>query len=271
MNICRTTVVLVLLVLLAAIGAGCTGTSPSASPATPVRGASTTASPSATPVITSAPQTQTIAAAAPARNIPTVFTGSYHWAEYRNNMSTTMPPNPRFQWETQNRVERSLCTWQGNPAVCYKTTQTGDYSEWVGGKLVDTKNGESILAGETYGTDSDTLLAGTLTDTIKGVPQRPVDLTAEKPYRREDRPNGLMGISPFSEMNITLTFEGTEKISVPAGTFPEARTYSGTFLDGCGITFWVSDGVPVPVQYRIANKYIDGEDPVQQYELKGWG
>lgn len=271
MNISRTTVVVVLLVLIAAVFAGCTSPSPSASPITPVQMTSATASTAGTTAPATTLQTQTTVQAGSAKNPATVFTGNYHWAEYRNNMSTTMPPNPRFQWETSNRVKRSSCTWQGNPAVCYTITQTGDYSEWAGGKLVDTKDGESILSEEIYRSDSDTLLTGTLTDTIKGIPQPPVDLTAEKQYHREDRPNGLMGISPFGEMNITLTSGGTEKIRVPAGTFPEARTYSGAFRDGCGIEFWVSDGVPVPVQYRIANKYIDGEDPVQEYELKSWG
>jgi hypothetical protein len=32
-----------------------------------------------------------------------------------------------------------------------------------------------------------------------------------------------------------------------------------------------SAGIPVPVQYQFPNKYLDGVDPYQSYELKGWG
>ena len=88
---------------------------------------------------------------------------------------------------------------------------------------------------------------------------------------REDSPGGYLGIDPFGEMNVSLNFLGMESVKVPAGTYPGARKYSGRFLDGTPITFWVVPDVPVPVQYQFPNKYLDGVDPFQSYELKGWG
>ena len=80
-----------------------------------------------------------------------------------------------------------------------------------------------------------------------------------------------MGITPFGEMNIILTYEGTEPVTVPAGTYPDARKYTGKFRNGTLITFWVVPGIPVPVLYQFPNKNLDGVDPFQSYELKGWG
>ncbi len=89
-------------------------------------------------------------------------------------------------------------------------------------------------------------------------------------FNREDKPAYDMGIEPFGEMNIILIYEGTESVTVPAGIYPDARKYTGKFRDGTPITFWVVPGIPVPVQYQFPNKYLDGVDPFQSYELKGW-
>jgi len=75
----------------------------------------------------------------------------------------------------------------------------------------------------------------------------------------------------FREVNTSLTDEGTESVTVPVGTFPDARKYIGKFHDGTPITFWVAPGIPVPIRYEYSNKYLDGIDPLQVFELKGWG
>jgi hypothetical protein len=101
---------------------------------------------------------------------------------------------------------------------------------------------------------------------------KPADYSAYyAEHSRENNPDGEMGITPFGDLNITLTDQGTESVTVPAGTYPDARKYTGNFYDGTPITFWVAPGVPVPVQYQFPNKYLDGEDPFQSYELKGYG
>ncbi|MFY9801276.1 MAG: hypothetical protein WAK10_08515, partial [Methanoregula sp.] len=122
-----------------------------------------------------------------------------------------------------------------------------------------------------YDISTNKFLGGNPAETIKGIVKPATDLPVKEQLSREDRPGGYLGIEPFGEMNITLTYEGTEIVRVPAGTFPNARKYTGNFHDGTPITFWVAQGIPVPVQYQFPNKYLDGVDPFQSFELKGWG
>ena len=182
-----------------------------------------------------------------------------------------MPPNPRYQWEVALKAERTDENYKGIPAIHFKITSTSDYPEWVGDKLVHTANGRIAVSDTYYNRSTNEFLGGTWTETIKGV-SKTADYSAY--YARQSRdgkPGGDMGITPFGEMNITLTDRGTESVTVPAGTFPNARKYTGNFRDGTPITFWVVPGVPVPVQYQFPNKYMDGVDPFQSYELKAWG
>lgn len=201
-----------------------------------------------------------------------IFSGEYRWVEYRETDTVTLPPNPRYQWEYQIRAERSAEEYNGTPAIHYRVTRTGDYTQWVGGKPVDTPGGW-ITVTETY-YDAGTLdfLRGTWAETIKGIPKTVEDLSGyNRGHRREDGIAGDLGITPFGELNIALTNKGTEPVTVPAGNFPDARKYTGLFRDGTPIAFWVAPGVPVPVRYQFPNKDIGGEDPFQSYELQGWG
>jgi hypothetical protein len=200
-----------------------------------------------------------------------VFGADYNWVEYRNNNTVTMPPNPRYQWEYALKTERSSGSYKGIPAIHFKITSTSDYSEWVGDKLMQTTNGRIAVSDRYYDISTNKFLGGTSAETIKGIVKPVTDLPVNEQFSREDRPTYEMGITPFGEMNITLIYEGTESVTVPAGTYPGARKYKGNFCDGTPITFWVAPGVPVPVQYQYPNKYLDGENPFQSYELKGWG
>ncbi|HXX56088.1 MAG TPA: hypothetical protein VEI81_08325, partial [Methanoregula sp.] len=215
--------------------------------------------------------TQTIPAAPPAKNPAVIFTGTNSWAEYRNNISQTLQPNPRYQWEMQERIERSDATYQGAPATHYRITQTSDYPEWVGNTLTNTRNGRIEVSDEYFDPATARYLGGTMTATVKGVAGPAEDIPVAQQPGREDRPSFWMGITPFGEMNITLTDKGTGPVTVPSGTYPNARVWSGAFRDGTPITFWVAPGIPVPVQYQFPNRYLDGTDPFQSYELKGWG
>ena len=200
-----------------------------------------------------------------------VFNGDYRWVEYRENNTVTLPPNPRYQWEYALKTERSSGNYKGIPAIHYKITSTSDYSEWVGDKLMDTTNGRIAVSDRYYDISTNRFLGGTWAETIKGIVKPVTDLPVNEQFSREDMPSYEMGITPFGEMNITFTGQGTESVRVPAGTYPDARKYTGRFRDGTPITFWVALGVPVPVQYQFPNKYLDGENPFQSYELKDWG
>jgi len=259
-----------ILVIAAILSAGCTSSAPSSVSITPqVTGTVTT---TVSPVITTTRQPSTTHTAETTTNPSAVQVfGAFTWAEYRNNMTTTPPAGGRFQWESDVRIECSRGTYNGTPAAHNKITTTSDYPEWVKGNLIDTKNGLISVTDRYFDASTNTFLGGTFAETIKGVAQPVVTFPADSQISREDRPWGEMGITPFGNMDITLTDTGTKSVTVPTGTYPDARTYTGKFRDGTPITFWVVSGIPVPVQYQFPNKYLVGENPFQSYELKGWG
>jgi hypothetical protein len=262
----------ILLVMGAIVFSGCTDSAPSGTSVTASQITTPSLKITASPTLAIAPQPANSTFEVKSTENPVrIFTGNYHWAEYRENNTVTMPPNPRFQWEYIVRAERTDDNYKGIPAIHFKITSTSDYLEWVGDKLVNTKKGRISFSDIYYNRTSDTFLGGVWTETIKGVTKTADYSSYYAQQSREGKPGGDMGITPFGEMNITLTDRGTESVTVPAGTYPNAREYSGNFLDDTKITFWVVPGIPVPVQYQFPNKYMDGVDPFQSYELKGWG
>jgi hypothetical protein len=258
-----------LLIIVAVIISGCTNSAPSELSVT-TRQIPVTVTKTIVTVTTSVDPQETIIQITTKNSSIKVFNGDYHWVEYRNNNTVTMPPNPRYQWEYALKTERSSGSYQGIPAIHYKITSTSDYSEWIGDKLMHTTNGRIGVSDRYYDISSNTFLGGTWAETIKGIVKPVMDLPVNEQFSREDRPAYDMGIEPFGEMNITLIYQGTESVTVPAGIYPDARKYNGKFRDDTPITFWVVPGIPVPVQYQFPNKYLDGVDPFQSYELKGW-
>ena len=260
--------------IFAAISAGCIDAGPSVSPgaSSPAPAVAFTPAVPETTTPQPAPTTAITVKATPALVQVKVF-GTYRWAEYRENNTVTMPPNPRYQWESVVKTERSAGSYQGIPAFRYTITSTGDYSECCTDNIVShTKNGHIFVTEMYYGATSGTYLGGSMTETIKGEAKPAVDLPADNNTQHpEDSPSGWMGITPLGDMNITLTDQGAESVTVPAGTFTNARKYTGSFRDGTPITFWVTSGIPVPVQYQFPNKYLDGNDPFQSFELMEWG
>jgi hypothetical protein len=270
----RTSAILTMfMIVIAIVFSGCTdsvATKPSATPV-PVTAITTiTAKTTVLPSPGITPHTTTAAQVTGTERPHRIF-GEYRWAEYRNNITQTLPPNPRYQWEMHERVEHSSGTYKGGPAVHDRITETGDYGEWVGDTLVTTKNGRVLVANLYFDAATGNLMGGDMTETIRGIVQPVADIAADHQFSRESRPSYEMGITPFGEMNITLTEKGTESVKVPAGMYPAARQYTGSFRDGTLITFWIAPDVPVPVRYQFPNRYLDGEDPFQSYELTGWG
>lgn len=201
-----------------------------------------------------------------------IFNGEYRWVEYRINNTITLPPNPRYQWEYAARIERSFEVYHGTPAVHEIISVTGDDSDWEDGILVTTKNGFHATEDTYFERSTKRFLGGTYTGSGGGLDNFKQTVPGDDTYR-EDYNWGWLLISPFEEMDHQLFPDGVESVTIPAGTFPNARKYSGKFhnLTSFPVTFWVSKGIPVPVQYRIHNPDLGGEDPVQTFELTGWG
>ena len=262
----------ILIFVIVVFFAGCSSTNRPDPSVTNPQVTATVTTTAGTPAVTPAPQPAPTFHVIATENPVMIFNGDYHWAEYRNNITQTLPPNPRYQWEYDITMERSTGKYGGSPAIHYKVTTLSDYGECcINNAVTITKDGRIAVEDTYYDTSTNRFLGGTRAETIKGIVKPATDLSVNEPFSREDRPSYEMGITPFGEMNITLTDKGTESMTVPAGTYPAARKYTGRFRDGTPITFWVAPDIPVPVQYQFPNKYLDGENPFQSYELKGWG
>jgi hypothetical protein len=262
-----------LLLVLVVFFAGCSSPGQSAPPVASQQVTITMTTTTGTPAVTTTPQPATTVQVKATESPVKVFNGEYHWAEYRENNTVTMPPNPRYQWEYAIKMERSTGKYEGSPAIHYKVTTISDYGECCINNVVTiTKDGRIAVEDTYYDPSTNRFLGETRTETIKGVLKPAVDSSVYyTEHCRGEQPCGEMGFEPFGEMNITLTDKGTESVTVPAGTYPAARKYTGSFRDGTPITFWVAPGIPVPVQYQFPNKYLDGENPFQSFELKRWG
>jgi hypothetical protein len=272
MNLSSGGIITILLVITAVLFAGCTSQDEPVVPEQVQQTITPVSTSYGTTAITMVHQPVTTVQTTATESTAKVFNGEYHWAEYRENNTITLPPNPRYQWEYVMKVERSPESYKGSPAVHYKITQVSDYAEWIDHELVTTKDGWIFVDDSYYDASTNKFLMEITAETIKGISQPAPDSSAYySQHYREDCPAGWLGITPFGEMNISLTDEGTESVTVPAGTYPDARKYSGNFKDGTPITFWVVPGIPVPVQYQFPNKDLGGVDPFQSYELKGWG
>ena len=130
MNISQIGIITIFLVITAVVFAGCTNPAPSelpvSTPQNPVTETKTLVT-----VTTTVNPMETVTEINTKNSSIKVFDGDYLWVEYRNNITQTLPPNPRYQWEKNERVERSVSDYKGTPAIHYKITTTLDYPEWV--------------------------------------------------------------------------------------------------------------------------------------------
>ncbi|MFA5269261.1 MAG: hypothetical protein WC379_14940 [Methanoregula sp.] len=272
MNLSLGRIVTILLVITAFLFAGCTGLD---EPAVPEQ-----VQPTITPVSTSNGTVAMTTALHPATTVQVtatespvkIFNGEYHWVEYRINNTVTLVPGHRTQTEYGAKNERSSEMYNGIPAIHEKITITGDsYDGTSDGKIITIKNGFHNTDNLYFEKSTKRFLGGTRAVSKAGVDEPEEILPGDENYC-EDCYRSWLEINPFEEMNVSLSADGLEPVTVPAGTYPDARKYTGNLLEGTPITFWVAPGVPVPVQYRLQNvPGLDGKDTVQMFELKGWG
>lgn len=168
----------------------------------------------------------------------TVFGTRFGWYQYQvlvhANGTTT---------QADLKTEISSDQFQGTPAVHYKNT------------MVLTGQGITIITDIFYSTSFDAILGGTLTTIMNGQ-----TITTPIPANQLHTYAG----ANFQKESI-LIYQGTETVTVPAGTFLTKKYTAG--VDNGSATYWVADGVPVPVKYYILSN--DGSDVTA--ELEGWG
>ncbi|MDO9326505.1 MAG: hypothetical protein Q7T80_16265 [Methanoregula sp.] len=265
-------IITILLVITAVLFAGCTGQDEPVVPEQVPQTITHVSMSSGTAAMTQVPHPVTTVQVTTTENPVKVFNGKYNWVEYRENSSVTMPPNPRSSWIYDIKMERTEENYLGSPAVHEKFTILSDYPELSNNSVTITKDGSIEITDIYFHRSTNKYLSGKWSRRVKGVEQTPEDYSDfYSRHNQEDNPSGWLGIEPFCEPNTTLTGMRTESITVPSGTYTDVRVYSGKFRDGTPITLWVAPDVPVPVRYEIPNKNLDGEDPLQLFELKGWG
>jgi hypothetical protein len=262
----------ILLVITLILFSGCTGQDETAVPEQVQQTTTHGSTPSRTLIQTSVPHSATTVQVEQTNPPIRLFNGEYHWVEYRINNTVTMPPNPRSSSFSTVKLERSILSFNGSPAIRYKTTWVSDYAEMFDNKVTKVKDGLVFNDESYYDPATWHLLSETTTKTVKGTTPEQVNTSDYySKHMKEDRPGGWIGITPFEEMDIPLVDLGTDPVGVPLGDFKETQKISGKFKDGTPVSIWIVKSIPVPIKIEYPNKYMDGEDPVQMFELKGWG
>jgi hypothetical protein len=264
-------IITILLVITAVLFAGCTGQDEPVVPEQVQRTVTPDSRSTGTPAATAIPQSVTTIQVTETESPVKIFNGEYHWVEYRINNTATYVPGTRTQWEYVAKNERSSELYDGIPAIHEKITVTGDRYDWKDGKRITLKNAFHMTENLYFERSTKRFLGGTIDISDAGV-DKPEEILHGDEICCEKCSRSWLEINPFEEMNISLSAQGLESVTVPAGTYPAARKFTGNLLEGTPITFWVSEGIPVPVQYRIQNlPGMDGKDRIQMFELRGWG
>ena len=263
-----------LLVISAVLFAGCT--SQNEPPAS--EQVTQTNNPVSTPDESTA-ATPTISTISTAQSSPTIkpvaiFTAEFHQVDYQWTHSSSLTSGTRSSSVSTIHMERSQDTYKNTPALREKYTIVSDYPEYVNNVSTMVKGGWVGTQNLYYDASTGSYFGGTWSESVQGIVKKQEEYngTAYAQRRPEDHPAGSLGIAPFGEMNISFTDEGVESVTVPYGSYPDARNYSGTYKNGMPIAFWVASGVPVPVKYQYSDgEDSDGKDPLDVFELTGWG
>ncbi|MDD4483000.1 MAG: hypothetical protein PHD55_01360 [Methanoregula sp.] len=225
---------LVILMVFCVACSGCTSQSTTAQTGTSVQG---------TQSATTVAATGTAAAASPALKVgsvtssTSVFGTNYQWMEYR--MTTSAEGT---EMTTTTKTERSTGDYKGTPAVHLKVTMT-------------SSGGVNSVYDVYYDTAMKNVLGGSMTVTVNGQ-----TITQDVPASQLQDQQGADFNGEFA-----LTYDGTEAVTVPAGTYPAANKYTAT-VNNAGVTYWSVPGIPVPVKWTSGSS--EGSSTA---ELVGWG
>ena len=237
--------ILFLLVITAAVSAGCIG------PGYPAF-AEITQQMTHTPTeatATSPPQTDEGLKMGDRVSSTDIFSGNYSWCEYRENLTSDTPSTGMYQSLTLNRIERTIDDYNGESAIHYKS--------------ISKREDSNLVSDFYYDISMSNFLGGSIVKIRNGQIDSIENFTAE-PLNEKNR--------PFGEKIQTFIYQGTESVTTPSGTYPEARKYILYNSDNTvGCTYWFAPEIPVPVLYQYSPKYFDGKNAFMSVELLGWG
>ena len=181
----------------------------------------------------------------------TVTNNNFTCYEYRENTTSQTPEGNIVQFVTINRNEYSKSEYNGEPAILLKITHNSVNRGW------------SSVSEYYYDETRTRRLYGII------VTNRENEAPIIEELAAEDIDSGNYG---FFGKNVTLTYLGTESVTVTAGTFPDAGKYSYHYPKGnFDVTYWFSPGIPVPVLSRLKPTVFAGCEGLESNELIAWG
>lgn len=233
-----------------AISAGCTGSGDLAPVENTPKETQITAEETVVPEETPGSQTDEGLKPGDLVSSTTVTNNNFSWFEYRKNTTSEMPPNGIVQTIAIEKTEYSNSKYNNEPAFLVKRSYKSKTWGWSSvSELYYDRSRKMMLCGTRIMTDIDNEIKISI-------------------YPPEEVDSGNYG---FFWENITLTYLGTESVTVPAGNFPNATKYTHQFDNGFDYTYWFVSGIPVPVLSQNPNKYIVGYNGFESRELMDWG
>lgn len=184
-------------------------------------------------------------------NSSSVISTNYKWITYQSTAQNDLVGNT----SGTIRIDKSSDNYQGIPATLIKLADTSSY---VGGY-----SGQTFVTQTAYNIYFDTAMKNVLGGTTS-------TSTSMSDTSNQDQPlNSPISAGPSSDLttslggldliigDVPLTYEGTQSITVPAGTYSNADFYMSS-ANGVTTSFWVSSGIPVKIQATTETLVLTG-------------
>ena len=157
-----------------------------------------------------------------------VFSTDYDWVEYQITGDILLGEN-----NATLKIEKSGEDYQGSPAIHVKSTL-----QLNSGAIVSDVYFDELMKNALGGTRTTTTPYGqTTTETLSA-------------YELSD----TTALNLVGEEKL-LTFEGTESVTVPAGTYSDAYLYTNS-TNGYTTSYWAESDIPVPVKVQDTSGYM---------------
>jgi len=185
-------------------------------------------------------------------NSSSVISTNYKWITYQSNAVDALTG---ANTSGTIRIDKSSDNYQGIPAVLIKIAATSsEVSPYTGQNFV-TQTAYNIYFDKTM----KNVLGGTISTSTSGTSSQYQPLNLPISARpSSDFATSLGGLGVIFA-DVPLTYEGTQSMTVPSGTYSDADFYM-SLSNGETTSFWISSGIPVKIQ-----------SPTETEVLTGWG
>jgi len=201
-------------------------------------------------------------------NSSSVISTNYKWITYQSTAQNDLVGNT----SGTIRIDKSSDNYQGIPATLIKLADTSSYVGEYTGQTFVTQTAYNIY----FDTAMKNVLGGTkstskstsMSDSNRKLARIPHAIMTGT--SNQDQPlNYPISAGPSSDLttslgglgliigDVPLTYEGTQSVTVPAGTYSNADFYM-SLVNGVTTSFWVSSGIPVKIQATTETLVLTG-------------